>query len=293
MSVRSILLFLFSFALLQAGVAQEGRRIFNPEKFERATKADDKGLTQWDAHKADKCPNCNGTGKTKCGTCARFADDAKNCPECKRTPEREIACRSCAGTGTFPDPLEKVLCPSCDAAAFLLCMVCGGGGQLKVDKAKQWSDCPGCRGAGGFKCTTCNGTRLVEPAALKPSLKEAPVAAIDKAMAATEQAMKELGEFTPAGGDKARKEVKALSKTFDTVGSVYPPLKRMTKALDDYMGKTYNGANFQGHEEHEAHAMLTQKDGALQYLKHQKRMLELAKKRAEANAKAAAEQKGK
>ena len=293
MFIRAVLLFLFSFTLLQAGTAQEGRRIFNPEKFERATKVDDKGLTQWDAHKGDKCPYCNGTGKTKCASCERFEDDAPNCPECKRVKDRMAVCRSCAGTGTFPDPLEKVLCPACDASAMLLCMVCHAGGRLKVGGAKEWSACPSCRAAGGFKCVTCNGTRLVEPAALKPNLKDANVAALDKAMAATEQAMKELGEFTPAGGDKARKEVKALAKALDAAGGTFPPLKRMAKGSEDYMGKIFAGANFQGHAEHEAQAMVMQKEGALQYLKHQKRMLELAKKRAEANAKVAAEQKGK
>lgn len=293
MLVRAIVLFLFSLVCVSSGFAQEGRRIFNPEKFERATKTDDKGLIQWDAHKADKCPNCSGTGKMKCPTCERFDDEATNCPECKRTKEREVPCRSCAGTGTFPDPLEKVLCPSCDASSMLICTVCGGGGRLKVGGAKQWSACPGCRGAGGFKCTTCNGTRLVEPAAMKPPLKDAGVAALDKATAALDAAVKELGDFNPAGGDKARKEVKALAKALDGAGAVFPPLRRMAKAGEDYLGKIFGGAQFQGHEENEAEAMAMQKAGALQYLKHQKRMLELAKKRAEANAKVQAEQKGK
>lgn len=292
MFVRTLVLLLLSFSLLQVAVAQEGRRIFNPEKFERVTKTDDKGMVLWDAHKADKCPNCNGTGKTKCTTCERFGDDA-TCIECKRTKEREVVCRSCAGTGAFPDPLEKVLCPSCDAATFLLCTVCGGGSRLKVGGAKEWSACPACRAAGGFKCVTCNGTRLVEPAVLKPSLKEANVAALDKAIAATDLALKDIGAFTPAGGDKARKEVKALAKAMETAGGTFPALKRMAKGSEDYMGKIFGGANFQGHEEHEAEAMTMQKEGALHYLKHQKRMLELAKKRAEANAKVAAEQKGK
>jgi DnaJ-class molecular chaperone len=280
-------------ATLGVAAAQDGPKYPIPEKIERATKADDKGVLQWEAWAEPKCPNCNGTGKMKCPTCARFADDAKTCPECKRNKEREAVCRTCAGTGKLADPLEKVVCPACLGAAFLLCMVCHGGGQLKVDKAKQWSDCPGCRGEGGFKCVVCNGTRMVEVAAVKPSLKDGTPANLEKALAATDQALKELAAFTPSGGEKARKEVKALCKTLDTAGAVHPSLKRLPKFLEDYMGKIYGGAQFQGHEEHEAQAMGQVQTNCEYYLKHQKRMMELAQKRAEANAKLAADQKGK
>ena len=273
--------------------AQEGLRYFHPEKYERATKTDDKGLIQWDEHKAEKCPTCSGTGKAKCTTCVRFSEDSTVCPECKRNKDREVVCRACAGTGSMADPLEKALCSGCMGASFLLCMVCHGGGRLRVDKAKQWSDCPGCRGEGGYKCTTCTGSRLVETAAVKPTLKDGTPANLVKAIATTDQALKELTIFNPAGGDKARKEAKSLAKTLDTAGAVHPSLKRLAKLLDDYMGKTYAGAQFQGHEEHEAQAMNLVKGNAEYYLKHQKRMLELAHKRAEANAKVMAEQKGK
>jgi hypothetical protein len=280
-------------ALVARAPAQEGIKMPIPEKIERATKTDDKGLVQWDAWPESKCPNCAGTGKAKCTTCARFPEDATICPECKRNKDREVTCRTCAGAGSIPDPLEKVQCPGCLGASFLLCMVCGGGGQLKVDKAKQWSACPGCRSEGGFKCVVCNGARMVEVAAVKPSLKDGTVPNLAKALATTDQALKDLGMFNPAGGDKARKEAKALAKSLETAGSVHPALKRLPKFFEDYMGKIYAGAQFQGHEEHEANAMNLVKNNAEYYLKHQKRMIELAHKRAEANAKLAAEQKGK
>ncbi len=283
----------FVFGLFGSVTAQDDIKFFNPEKFERATKTDDKGVIQWDEMKAEKCPTCSGSGKAKCTTCVRFGEDSKTCPECKRKEDREVVCRACAGIGSMSDPLEKVLCSGCKGAGFWLCMVCHGGGHLRVDKAKQWSACPGCRGEGGFKCGVCTGTRLVEAAGLKPSLKEAPVATLAKAIAATDQALKDLAVFTPAGGEKARKAVKSLTKTLDTVGAYHPAIKRTPKLLDDYMGKTYAGAQFQGHEEHEAEAMDLVKSNAEYYLKHQKRMLDLAHKRAEANAKLAAEQKGK
>jgi hypothetical protein len=273
--------------------AQDGPKYPIPDKIERATKADDKGMLQWEAWPDTKCPSCQGSGKMKCVTCARFPEEAKSCPECKRTKEREAVCRTCGGSGKWADPLEKVPCAGCMGSSFLLCLVCQGGGQLRVDKAKNWSDCPGCRGDGAFKCSVCNGTRSVEVAAVKPSLKDGSVANLDKALAATDTALKELAAFTPAGGDKARKAVKALNKTYETAGATHPALKRLTKALDDYMGKLAAGAQFQGHAEMEANAMAQVKANSEYYLKHQKRMLELAHKRAEANAKLAAEQKGK
>jgi hypothetical protein len=291
---RSLLLLIcFALGIALPASTQDGPRFLIPEKIERATKADDTGVLQWEAWPETKCESCAGTGKAKCITCARFADDATNCPECKRNAEREVACRPCAGTGTIPDPLEKATCSGCMGASFLLCTVCGGGGRLKIGGAKQWSDCPGCRGTGAFKCAVCSATRQVETAGVKPSLKDANVATLTKAATATDTALKELAAFSPAGGQKARKEMKALAKIFDNAGSQHPSLKRLAKAFEDFFGKIEAGAQFQGHEEHQVNAMNLVKGNAEYYLKHQKRMIELATKRAEANAKLAAEQKGK
>jgi hypothetical protein len=173
-------------------------------------------------------------------------------------------------------------------------MACGGGGRLKVDKAKQWSDCPVCRGEGGFKCASCNGNRLVEAAGLKPSLKEANAATLGKAIAPTEQTLKDLDAFAPTGGDVAvRKEVKALVKILEGAQAVHPAIKRLIKPFEDYMSKTYAASQFQGHEEEYANAMKLVKENTTYDLKHQKRMMELCLKRAEANEKLAAQPKGK
>jgi nitrate reductase cytochrome c-type subunit len=265
----------------------------NAEKFERSTKTDDKGLVQWADHEEQKCKSCAGTGQTRCTTCIRFDADAANCPECKLTQERKVPCRACGGLGHWADPLQKVHCPGCMAAGFLLCTICGGGGRLKVNSAKQWSDCPGCRGTGSYKCGACNGQRLVETAALKPSLKDAPSAALQKAIAAADESLKQLAAVNLKGGDTARKEVKALIKAMEPAAAYFPPLKRLPKSFEDYMGKIYAGNNFQGHEENEAQTMGSVKLSTEYYLKHQKRMMELCQKRAEANAKVEAESKGK
>jgi hypothetical protein len=293
LSIRCLVLCLTLF-LGTAVRAQVEIKYFHPEKFERATKADDKGMEQWAEHAKVECPTCSGTGKTKCSTCDGFSEDATFCIECKRTKEREVPCRACGGTGSFPDPLEKVLCPGCRGAGFLVCMFCGGGGRLKIDKDKQWSACPGCRGEGGFKCASCNGSRLVEVAGLKPSLKEANAATLGKAMTPTEQALKDLDAFAPTGGEVAvRKEVKQLVKILEGVQAIHPAIKRLIKPFEDYMSKTYGGQQFQGHEEKYANAMKLVKDNTAFYLKHQKRMMELCLKRAEANEKLAGANKSK
>lgn len=280
----------FVFAAVPA-VAQN--RVLNPEKIERATVVGEDGLQRWAEWKAIRCPNCEGKKKVKCPTCERFSDDATTCVECQRNEKKEADCRMCAGAGELPDPLDKVACPGCRGASFLVCTVCSGGGRLKIGDAKKFGDCVGCRGAGGWKCGACNGARMVEPAALKPSLKEAPAKDLAKAAAVTESALKELAAVTPAGGDKARKDVKALVKAFEVAGAVHPAMKRLGKPFEDYMGKIYAGKQFQGSAENEAATMAMVKDAAEAYLKHQKRMLELAQKRAEANAKVASEQKPK
>jgi hypothetical protein len=294
-SIRPVLMLLwFVLAAVAAPVASaQGLRYPMPERIERTAKADDQGMLQWEQWPAPKCISCSGTGKGKCTTCERFQDDSPNCIECKRNKDREVVCRVCAGVGTLPDPLDKVSCPGCMGATFLLCPTCGGGGRLKIGGANQWSDCPCCRGDGGFKCGVCNGARLVETAGLKPSLRDANVKDLGKAMAATDAALKELGVFNPAGGDKARKEQKALVKALEAGASAHPAIKRLPKVFDDYMGKCAAGSQFKGYEEEQVESMNLVKQNAEYYLKHQKRMLDLAMKRAEANAKLAAERKGK
>lgn len=280
-------------AFLFAGAVVGQNKVLIPEKIERATVADANGVQQWGPWQAAKCPNCEGKRKVKCPTCERFPDEVKSCIECQRNEKREADCRLCAGAGELPDPLDKVSCPGCRGAGFFLCTICAGAGKLRIGGDKNFGDCVGCRGAGGWKCGACNGARLVEPAALKPAFPSASAKDLAKAAAAADAALKELEALTPAGGDKARKEVKAMVKAFDAAGAVFPPLKRLGKPFEEYMSKIYAGKQFQGSAENEAQTMTMVKTGAEYYLKHQKRMIELSQKRAEANAKAAAEQKGK
>jgi len=296
MKVRSVSLLccLRALVLLFAATAVSAQELqfVHPEKFERATKTDAAGLVQWDTHQKGECPTCKGKGKMKCITCARLKDEVKTCAECGRNPERETVCRACGGLGHFADPLEKALCPGCQGAGFLECQQCNGALIGSLNEKGKTSDCPVCR-AKVLKCTVCDGKRLVEVAALKPSLKDANAATLKQAIATTTQVLAALGTFAPKGGDGTRKETKELGKHLVLGEKVFPPLKREVKALDDYMSKMGGLSAYQGSEEREARALATIKNSTEFYLKHQKRMMELCLKRAEANEKLAAENKPK
>ena len=270
--------------------AQSG--VGNHDQLERAVKVDDKGFAQWAEHVPVKCPSCAGAGKTKCATCADFDAAAANCPDCKRGKDRMAVCRACAGTGSMPDPLEKARCPTCVGAAFLLCTVCAGAGQIEADEGEKPSACPCCHGQGGFPCGACNGDRLVALASLKPSLREGDAPNLAVAIAATEKCLADVAGFAPVRAN-TRKSVKALVKAVDGAQRFHPALKRMPKVIEDYMGKIFAGEDFEDHEDDELAALEMLKANAMQYLAHQKRMLELAHERAKANAKLAAERKGK
>lgn len=296
-SLSSLLRVVLVAAFAVVVVAQKKERVeiryVIPERFERATTTDENGLVQWAEHKKDKCQTCAGTGKTGCTTCERFRDEVKNCIECKRVKDAQVTCRSCAGLGHWPDPLEKVHCPECLGAGFAVCGLCRGAGQLPMNKdADRWGNCPLCRGDGGAKCGVCDGKRLVEPAALKPSLKDANSATLTKAIATADQMLKALETFTPTGKN-TRKEGKELGKILGSGAAVFPPMKRAPKALDDWLGKVAGGSGYEGFEEREATALNMFKVNGTYYVKHQKRMMELALKRAEANEKLQAENKGK
>ena len=272
-----------------SAVAQE-LRFVHPEKFERATKTDEAGLVQWAEHEKGECPTCKGKGKMKCTTCERFKDEIKTCIECGRNPERETVCRACAGTGGFPDPLEKALCPGCQGAGFLLCTFCDGSLVTALNDKGKWGKCIVCRGE-ATKCGVCDGKRVVEVVTLKPSLKDADSASLKKAIDTTTQLLAGLGAFAPKGGPGARKEAKELVKLLQNGEKLYAPLKREVKVADDYLAKVAGGAQYQNQSEREVQSMGLIKNSAEFYLKHQKRMMELCLKRAEANEKLAADSK--
>jgi len=268
-----------------ADATAQGARYLIPERIERATEEGEDGKLQWAAWPAPDCGSCKGTGKSVCATCARFPKEAEHCPECQRKDKQKhlTACRACAGKGKIADPLDQVPCAGCMGSGMFLCTVCGGGGRLKVGAAKRWSKCPACRGDGKYDCGGCKGKRVMTSLVIKPSLREAELDKLQKAMKAVDKSMTLFDKFSPTGGTKARKAVKELGKAYDAMKKVHPAWKGMAKATKSYMGKIFAGAQFQGHEENEANTMSMLKSNAEYYLKHQKRMLELAIKRAELN----------
>ncbi len=278
--------FLMLAVLSAPALAQKDGKIqlLIPDRIERPVKEDDSGLQQWAEWKPEDCPNCKGAKLVDCPHCARFEGNEK-CIECQM--KKKATCRPCAGLGTIQDPLEKALCPGCLGASFVPCLTCGGRGGQKVEgSGKKVLDCVSCKGEGGFKCTICNGTRLVEVATFKPPLKEQKAA--EPMMKACEQidlTVRALEGIQPTGKN-SRKEVKELNKILAMAPAQLTPLKRSPKALEDLMSKLYAGSVFMGHEDHEAEAMKLWVSNSIYYLKTQKRVLEICIARVKFNEKA-------
>ncbi|MBK8100593.1 MAG: hypothetical protein IPK26_26175 [Planctomycetes bacterium] len=260
-----------------------------PTTFELPTKADDKGLLQFEPFKEEKCVNCAGTKEAGCMLCARL-DDNKACPECKGT--RKAPCRSCGALGHWPDPRKKVNCPGCYGAGAFRCHVCDGRTWQKVQgSGDKKLKCAACRGVGIYKCGVCSGARVVDSVTFKPSLEDATVAALTKTKDQIDGLLAALEKFQPTGKN-TRKEMKELLGILDK-GKDLPPIKRSPKFLDEMMDKTYGGSMFDGHEDMEANTMKTWIESTQYYLKHQKRLVELCLVRAEANAKVVGDKKDK
>ncbi|MFT4514133.1 MAG: hypothetical protein ACI89X_000815 [Planctomycetota bacterium] len=289
-SIKTLLLLLTLFvaagATLTSELSAQGARVKHPQKTERATAPDENGLQQWVEWQGQKCKYCKGVGKSQCVTCKSFPADSKICPECERKDKDKqlVTCRVCIGEGTLPDPLKVVPCAGCVGAGMWLCTVCQGGGVLRLGTAKRWSACPACRGKGGFDCNGCKGKRVMAPVQTKPPLSEAPPDKIQKALKAIDATIVRFSDIQPVAGPKARKAVKSLTSAFDSFKKVNPTFKVLSKQTKVYMSKIFSGSNIKGHEENELNTLNMIKDNAEYYLKHQKRMLELALKRAELNA---------
>ncbi|MFK7741152.1 MAG: hypothetical protein AB8H80_12610 [Planctomycetota bacterium] len=281
------LLVLLAAASFSTVASSQGPRFFKADKVERKTEAGDDGQHTWVAWHSPDCHSCKGVGKSTCVTCARFAKDAKDCPECHRKdPKLLVECRVCAGSGKLADPLESAPCAGCMGAGFLVCTVCGGGGQLKVGGAKRWSDCPTCRGDGGFPCGGCKGKRTMSSLQIKPSLRDAPLDKLLKAKKDLDKTIAKFEAFAPVGGKGARKAVKTLGSAYSAAKKLHPAFKALPKSSKDYMNKTFAGKQFQGSDEREADTFKMLKRNAEYYLQWQRRMLQLAIERAETNAKA-------
>jgi hypothetical protein len=278
------LLVMAAMVVFCVAIPSQGARYLIPERIERATEEGDDGLQQWAAWPKLKCPSCKGVGKSTCATCARFPLDAKECPECNRAKKLLAPCRVCAGKGTIADPLKFAPCAGCMGAGILICTVCGGGGEIKVGSAKRFSSCPSCRAKGAFPCTGCKGSRQMASLQLKPSMAEAPLDKLKKAMKDLDKTIKMFNDFVPVADNKTRKQVKSLEKAYQSAKKIHPGFKDLAKLAKSYMSKVFAGAQFQGHQENEANTMNRLKANADYFLKVQKRMMELAIKRAEANA---------
>jgi hypothetical protein len=250
-----------------------------PEKLERATTTDEQGLQQWAEWKAQPCVNCKGRKTMTCQHCLRF-EEGEDCPECKKT--RAATCRVCAGSGEQVDVLKSAPCPSCFGAALTRCFVCNGAGRFPVtgggDKPAK---CGCCDAVGAYKCSTCDGKRLVEAPAFKPSLNDAKAQDLKKALEAVEATLAALAKFESTGD--GRKDVKEHEKVTAAGARHLPPLKRAQKHFEEVSKRQAKGAVWTAYGDMVKSQAAAAKQAMEYYLKHQKRVLELCLARAEHN----------
>jgi len=285
--------FLVILLTLLAAVAARGsaQSYFLPSAYEIATEDDAGGLQQFKKSEPLECVNCKGRTVATCMTCARF-ENHEHCIECNMKPA-EATCRGCAGLGHFPDPLEKVHCPGCMAAGFIVCMVCGGRGyQLVAGSGDKRLNCVACKDQGGWPCAICKGQRLVEVARPKPDLRRAKLAKLQKARELVAQLHADLKAYKWLGKN-TRKDYKNYVKMLKPAAAVLPPLKRTGKAFDAVLKKTQSGSVFKSYQEREQATIKQWIERNLYYLEHQQHLLDLAIARAEHNEKVLADAKNK
>ncbi len=264
--------------------AQKGKGEFLvpiPDKIERDTEKDAQGLLQFVAHKADKCVNCKGRQVMVCQHCDRFdAGDCDSCPECKNT--KEAKCRICAGSGEMPDILQRAPCPTCFGAAMTVCYVCNGRGKFPVKGGgKRPQECGCCKGVGAYACAPCAGKRFVDLPLLKPSLLEAKVADLKKAIEAIDAVAEQVKEFESTGD--GRKDGKAIDKVSAAGGKLLPVMQRVGKHFASVSKDQTKGAVWVAYKEMVHNQWDATKHALDYYLKHQKHVLELCLARAEHN----------
>ena len=264
---------------------------FIPNAYKIATEDDAKGMQQFAKSELPQCVNCKGRTVATCMTCARF-ENHEQCIECNMKPE-EATCRSCAGLGHFPDPLEHVHCPGCMGAGFVICMICTGRGfQLVAGSGEKKLNCVACKDTGGWSCAICDGKRLVAIAKPKPDLQRAKLDRLRKAQALVTKLQADLKDQKWMGKN-TRKDVKNYVKMLKPAAAVLPPRKRTGKAFENVIKKTQAGSVFQSYAEREQATIKQWIERNVYYLQHQQHLLELAIAKAEHNEKAAAEAKKK
>lgn len=297
-------LFALAVALPTASVSAQAKNpgqypIAVPEKMERPTEKDADGLLQWvdltklkgDAAKALRCVTCEGKKWQLCAFCWRMEHHEK-CPECKTSKDtdekkRRATCRTCAGEGTMPDPLEKAPCPGCFGSTAQRCHVCAGEGTYAQAGTERRAKCPSCRGSGFYKCNVCKGKRLVEPPKLKPSVGEAERGDLEKALVSLEKVSAELAKWTSAG--EVRDDRKAFGKIVKPGAKFFPALRTLGKDFDNAAKAHSKSAIFTATKQMIGNHSNERKQSLDFYIRHQRRLLQLCIERQKHNEKVLAD----
>ena len=258
-----------------------------PERVERATVTDDKGILQWAEHKGAQCLNCKGEGKTACLHCDRFEEKLEHakCPECG--DEKKATCRVCYGAGTLPDALEGSPCPACGAVGHTVCGICSGRGLMfPAGSNGKSSRCDLCKGVGALPCGACKGKRIVEHPKFKPSFAEAKSSDYAKAIEALDKVLEGLPTFESSRD--SRKDMKAFAKLVASGVKALPALKAAADHFEVSKKSEAGGSNWQHWPDVVAQQTTFAKENLEYWLKYEKRIMTLAMQRALKNEETAA-----
>jgi hypothetical protein len=276
------LLLLPLLVLLTAAFAQQAREKIPDHRFERATVIDAEGLKQW-APWEQPCSVCKKVKQIDCPLCE--GRESPNCIECGG--DKRAVCRACAGTAKHPDPVVEIICAYCRGAGVYPCPQCWGAGFFKVanpDGSAKKLKCRGCKERGGFDCTPCDGTRLLQAVTVKRKpLGEAKL----KDMRALREDLKEtldlIGEFRFERSH--RKTEKSLQKLFKGPSKSFPVLADMLELLATvHKGYAKVGTGYESFSANLTHQFYIFIDRTVWLLRNQILLVDMEIARAEFNA---------
>jgi uncharacterized membrane protein len=269
--------------------ALQAREKIPDHSFERETVVDEQGLQQW-APWDEVCPQCKAVKEIECPLCKDR--DVPNCMECGG--DQRAVCRVCAGSGRYPDPMEKIMCPYCRGAAIYPCAQCWGAGSFGVTEANGNSrreKCRGCKERGGYDCVPCEGTRVIETVKIKKKpLAEASLEALKEKREALEEVLEVVENFEH--GKNHRKTDKAFSAALKKPAKEFPVIKPMLELFEEvYKGFVKAGTGYEGFDGKITHQFYIFQDRLTWHLRHQILVLDKEIARAEFNESVNAESK--
>lgn len=255
---------------------------------------DKHGHRIWKPWPAPMCKKCDGTGVSRCKTCAGRVAVSWQCPECRFQVSRPRGlfdagpgqvvssrkCGACAGKGVRPDPLDKALCAACQGRVVLSCTVCLGKGINEEAGDVPVAKCEACDGAGSFACILCDGVGLIDTIRVWPTLREANQRDLRTALEACHAAFLHVGEINKSDSSVTiQARLRTLGRAYKAMQRYCKVLRPMSVRVSKHVQKMHVRGKRAGRSEagEEAFSMLAQ--NLSRYLAHQEAVLEIAIKR--------------